>query len=546
MIQKKGSPVVLAILDGWGIGDRYPGNAIDIAQTPNFDRFCEGFPYCKLQASGEAVGLPPNEDGNTETGHLNLGAGYVVYQDLQRINVSIQNESFFSNTVLLRSIAHAKENKSSIHLMGLVGQGGVHSNLQHLLALLTLFQKNSFYDVYIHLFTDGRDSPQTSAPESIRLIDAKMKETGVGKFASIMGRYWAMDRDNRWDRTIRAYTTLTENTGKQAQSVYEVLEASYAQGITDEFIEPTVILDENKNPIKRIGDNDAVIFFNFRIDRPRQLSKLFLMRSLSPDDLGYGIATFGFHASSTLTEEDLGLSKRKIVQNLYFVTMTQYSRQIVEAGAYPAFPPEVVAYPLSRVISESGHHQLKITESEKERFVTYYFNGLRENAFPAEDRVIIPSPKVATYDMAPEMSAQDITDVVVHRIMTDEYSFIAINYPNADMVGHTGNIGAAVVGIEKVDSCLGILATAVLAKGGTLIITGDHGNAEEMINEKTGAIDTEHSQYPVPFIAISQELSGKKINVQGGKLADIATTILELLEIEKPKSMTGGNLLSEL
>ena len=541
--------VILAILDGWGIATAGPGNAIAQANTPNMNKFWASFPHTQLQASGDSVGLPRGEVGNTETGHLNLGAGRIVYQDLARINMSIADGSFFNNEVLLGSIAHAQKNNSNLHYMGLIGAGGVHSNLEHLFALIQFAARNKFERLFLHLFTDGRDSPPTSALTYVNKIREVIKTEKVGQIASIMGRYWAMDRDQRWDRTEKAYLALTKGIGHLIKTPEEIIEASYESGVTDEFIEPSVISSQDGKPLSLIRENDAVVFFNFRIDRPRQLSRAFVFKDFEKDGsvkwdfdpytIKYEKKHFASDAAKTIPT---GFNRGVALSNLYFTTMTEYGKPLVEEGAKVAFPPQTVDMPLSRVISELGLRQLRASESEKERFVTFYFNGQSEAAFTGEERLIVPSPKVALYDQKPEMSARELTEAVLNKIKGDSYKFILINYANADMVGHTGNIGATVKACEVVDECIGKLANFTLAYNGTLLITADHGNAEEMIDSQTGQIETEHSSNPVPFLSISNSFMGKSQTLQYGILADVAPTILTLLGLEVPGSMTGRNL----
>ncbi|MEK7497731.1 MAG: 2,3-bisphosphoglycerate-independent phosphoglycerate mutase [Patescibacteria group bacterium] len=545
----KSDLVILAVLDGWGIASPGPGNAIAQANTPNMNKFWASFPHTELQASGDSVGLPRGEVGNTETGHLNLGAGRIVYQDLARINMSIADGSFFKNEVLLGAIAHAQKNNSNLHFMGLVGAGGVHSNLEHLFALVQMASRNNFNRLFLHLFTDGRDSPPTSTLTYINKIREVIKTEKVGQIASIMGRYWALDRDQRWERTQRAYQALTRGVGHLIKTPEEIISASYESGVTDEFIEPSLISSQDGKPIGVIKDNDAVIFFNFRIDRPRQLSRAFVFKDFEKDGSikwdfdPYAIKYEKKHISE-LKEKPIptGFDRGIALSNLYFATMTEYAKPLIEEGAKVAFPPQTVDMPLGRVISELGLRQLRASESEKERFVTFYFNGQSESAFVGEERLIVPSPKVALYDQKPEMSARELTNAVLNKIKGDSYKFILINYANADMVGHTGNIGACVRACEVVDECIGKLANFTLAYNGTLLITADHGNAEEMIDAQTGQIETEHSSNPVPFLAISNSFMGKSQTLQFGILADIAPTILNLLGLNVPGSMTGRNL----
>jgi len=540
--------VCLVILDGWGIAPPGPGNAITQAKTPNINRFWLSFPHTQLQASGEGVGLPRGEAGNTETGHLNLGSGRIVYQDLARINMAIADGSFFTNKVLLEAIEWASKNNTNLHYMGLIGAGGVHSNLEHLYALIQLAASRNCKNLFLHLFTDGRDSPPTSVKTYISQVRDIMKKEGVGQIASIMGRYWAMDRDLRWERTAKAYAALTQGEGLLVKTPEEAVEMSYAQGKTDEFIEPSIVTDAKGKPIAIIKEGDSAVFFNFRIDRPRQLSRALIFEDFSKEALKveeYDPYLIDFAKKHTVQEtpQQKPFERGPRINNLNFVTMTEYSKPIVDNGAKVAFPPEIIAMPLGRVLAEAGKKQLRITESEKERFVGFYFNGGQE-AFPDEERVIIPSPKVATYDLKPEMSARKITEAVLNYFQTRlDYSFILVNFANADMVGHTGNIKPALSACEVVDECLGKIASYILAAGGTMIITADHGNAEEMINLKTQSIDTEHSTNPVPFIAISNKLLGKSQSLPSGILADVAPTVISLLGLTVPTSMTGRDLL---
>ena len=543
--------VVLAILDGWGLAPDAPGNAISKANTPNFDKFWASYPHAELEASGESVGLPRAEDGNTETGHLNLGAGRIVYQDLERINMAIADGSFFENKVLIAAIEHAIKFSSNLHYMGLLGAGGVHSNIEHLFALIHLAGKYKFDNLYLHLFTDGRDSPPTGAKTYLSRLREVLKKEGVGKIATIMGRYWAMDRDQRWDRTARAYFALTKGEGNLVKEPEEAVETSYSDGKTDEFIDPSVIVDKAGKPISIISDNDSIIFFNFRIDRPRQLAKAFVFKDFAKANILFDYDPYLIKYQKTHILQDSpkaqeAFARGEKLKNLFFVTMTEYGKPITDEGAKPAFPPEIIDMPLSGVVATSGFRQLKVTESEKERFVTFYFNGLREKEYPLEERVIIPSPKVPTYDQKPEMSAYELNQTLLKKLAASEYKLVVVNYPNPDMVGHTGNIGATVRAVEVVDDCIGKLANFVQAYEGALIITSDHGNAEELINRETNAIDTEHSTSRVPFIVISHQLLGKSYKLRTGILADVAPTILNLLELPTPASMTGSNILADV
>ena len=538
-------PVVLIVLDGWGIAPPSRGNALSLARLPNYSHLWYSFPHTTLAASGEAVGLPRGERGNTETGHLNLGAGRIVYQDLPRINMAIADGSFFKNSAFLQAIDHAKKNKAKLHLLGLIGTGGVHSNIEHLYALLHCCKEQQFANVFLHLITDGRDSPPTSARIYIEQINQELKTIGLGKIASIMGRYYAMDRDLRWDRTEKAYRALIQGQGRIAASCEEAIESSYAQGQTDEFIEPTIIKD-GESPMALVQSQDSVIFFNFRIDRTRQLTKAFVLEDFSKEAARsagfdpYAIDYYKKHVAYHIAISE-PFNRGPKVSNLFFATMTEYERGLpVDAVAYP---PETISFPLGKTLANHEFHQLRCTETEKERFVTYYFNGQREEPFPLEDRLIVPSPKVPTYDLKPEMSALELTTAIIDQIKRQFYQFILINFPNVDMVGHTGVIDAAVIACETIDSCLGRIIPEIISQQGYCIITADHGNVEEMLSPTTGEIDTEHSTYPVPFILIGKEFEGKAQELKSGILADVAPTILSLYGIEKPQSMTGRNLL---
>ncbi len=543
--------VILTILDGWGTAAPGPGNAITQAETPNINRFLASYPHTQLGASGDSVGLPKGEAGNTETGHLNLGAGRIVYQDLQKINMSIADGTFYQNQTLIGAIDHARTNNSNLHIMGLLGAGGVHSNIEHLFALIDLAKKHEFTKVFLHLFTDGRDSPPTAAKVYISHLREIMVQKGIGQIASIMGRYWAMDRDLRWDRTAKAYLALTQGQGNLVKTPEEAIDMSYAQGKTDEFIDPAIMTDTTGKPLVTIKENDSVVFFNFRIDRPRQLARAFVLEDFSKANVAIGFDPYKVKYEKSHLVETIPAAEPFVrgprLNNLYFVTMTEYSKPIVEAGAKVAFPPEMVKLPVGRVISEAGYKQLRACESEKERFVTFYFNGQQEQPSLGEDHLIIPSPKIATYDLKPEMSAREITQGVINKLTEfPDYKFVLINFANADMVGHTGSIGATARACQVIDECLGKLSDWIMGYGGTMLITADHGNAEEMIDAQTGEIETEHSSNPVPFIAISKNLFGKNQMLTSGILADIAPTILKLMEIEVPTTMTGRNLLSGL
>lgn len=543
--------VILAILDGWGISPPGPGNAIALAKTPNYDSLLASFPHTQLRAAGQSVGLPRGEDGNSETGHLNLGAGKIVYQDLARINMSIADGIFFKNKTLLGAIEHAKNNNSRIHLMGLVGAGGVHSSIEHLYALVHLMAENSFNNVFIHAFTDGRDSPPNAAKDYINSLKQILKKEGIGQIASIMGRYWAMDRDHRWDRTAKAYFALTKGEGVKVKTPEEAIEISYNKGASDEFIEPSIVVDSSNEPLALIHDNDSVIFFNFRIDRPRQLARAFVLPDFEKQAQQWEFDPYSdmyekTHQKKQSLTPSSTFTRGNPLQNLFFVTMTEYEKLLNNAGAHPAFPPEIVDMPVGRVVSLNNQIQLRASESEKERFVTFYFNGLREEPFIGEERLFVPSPKVATYDLKPEMSCYELTDAVLAKIKNNSYLFVVLNYANPDMVAHTGNIEATIKAIEATDACIGKLAKYVKTYGGNLLITADHGNAEELINLQTSQTDTEHSINNVPFLIISQKYQGNPQNITSGILADVAPTALKLMGLEIPSGMMGRNLLAEV
>jgi 2,3-bisphosphoglycerate-independent phosphoglycerate mutase len=536
-------PVVLIIMDGWGIAPPGPGNAISLAKLTNIPRLWTTFPHGKLQASGEAVGLPKGEDGNTETGHLNLGAGRVVYQDLPRINMAIADGSFFQNEAFLSAISHCEGHVSNLHIMGLIGSGGVHSNMEHLFALLWFCKNAAFSRVYLHLITDGRDSPPKSAITYISQVKDEIARVGIGTIASVIGRYYAMDRDQRWERTEKAYVALTEGKCLTASSATGAVEAAYQKNITDEFIEPTVLTRDGL-PISLVKNNDAVIFFNYRIDRPRQLTKAFVLSDFSEQAKlsGYDPYAIKYFKKHTQVQDPQEPFKRTLfLESLFFVTMTEYEKKL---PVTVAFPPQNVIAPLGKIIADNRLKQLRVAETEKERFVTYYFNGQREEAYANEERMIIPSAKVPTYDLKPEMSAREVTEKLLEKIESKQYDVIVVNLANPDMVAHTGVIPAAVTACEVTDECVGKIVNQVLLQDGACFITADHGNVEEMIDPVTGGVDTEHSTYPVPFICIDKDLQGKNLELPSGMLADVAPTILSLIGIPIPATMNGRNLLA--
>ncbi|MDN5277233.1 MAG: 2,3-bisphosphoglycerate-independent phosphoglycerate mutase [Clostridiales bacterium] len=506
---------VLIIMDGFGLSDQKEGNAVYQARTPNLDRYWNEYPHVAIQASGLDVGLPAGQMGNSEVGHLNIGAGRIVYQEFTRISKAIEDGSFFNNKALLAAIDNVKKHGTKLHLMGLVSDGGVHSHIEHLYALVELAKRNGLQQVYIHCFTDGRDVPPTSGKSYIEALERKLEEYKFGKIATVMGRYYAMDRDKRWDRTQKAYDALVLGTGEFASSAVEAMEQSYKADVTDEFVRPTVVL-ENGKPVATIGPNDSIIFFNFRPDRARQLTRAFIQPEFNEFPRGKGYFP------------------------VCFVSMTQYDETFT--NIHVAYEPQVLTNTFGEYISKLGKKQLRIAETEKYAHVTFFFNGGVEYPNENEDRVLIPSPKVATYDMKPSMSAFEVTDEVERRIASGEYDVIILNYANCDMVGHTGVMEAAIEAVETVDKCVGRVVEAVRARGGKVIVTADHGNAEQMIDYETGEPHTAHTSNPVPFILIDDTRKDVTLR-EGGRLADIIPTMLELMGLTKPEEMTGESLI---
>lgn len=504
-------PVMLIVLDGWGLGDEYEGNAIYLAKTPNFDRLLKEYPNTRLSASGLAVGLPEGQMGNSEVGHLNIGSGRIIYQELTKITKSIEDGSFFAKEEFLSAIDNAKKNGSKLHIMGLVSDGGVHSHNTHLYALLELCKREGFGDVYIHAFLDGRDVPPTIGKQHLTELKEEIDRIGVGKIATVSGRYYAMDRDKRWERTKLAYDAMVLGLGKNDTCPIEAVEKSYNEGINDEFVIPTVIL-ENGKPMATIDNGDSIIFFNFRPDRARQITR-------------------------AIVDEDFdGFNRDKRVDT-FFVTMTEYDKTIKNVNV--VFKTEKPENTLGEYVSNLSLNQLRIAETEKYAHVTFFFNGGREEPYKNEDRVLIPSPKVATYDLKPEMSAIEVKDEVLNRLKMDKYDLIILNFANPDMVGHTGVVEAAIKAVETVDSCLGEIVDLLLEIGGKAIITADHGNAEMMKDKSNGKPITAHTTNMVPLILVGD----KNMSLREGILADIAPTILDLMGLEKPEEMTGESLI---
>ena len=501
------------ILDGFGLNEKTEGNAVALAATPVIDGLMRDYPFVKGNASGLAVGLPDGQMGNSEVGHLNMGAGRIVYQELTRITKEIEDGDFFKNEALLKGIANVREHNSSLHLYGLLSDGGVHSHNTHLYGLLELAKREGIENVYVHCFLDGRDTAPTSGKGFIGELEEKMTEIGVGKIASISGRYYAMDRDNRWDRVEKAYAALTEGKGETAESAVGAMEASYAKDVTDEFFVPTVIL-ENGKPRATIKDQDTIIFFNFRPDRAREITRTFCMDEFDGFDRG----------------------PRK---NVTYICFTEYDVTIPNKEI--AFHKVELKNTFGEFLAAHGKTQARIAETEKYAHVTFFFNGGGEKPNEGEERILVKSPKVATYDLQPEMSAPEVCDRLCEAIGSGKYDVIIINFANSDMVGHTGILDAAVKAVETVDACVGRAVEAVKEAGGQMFLCADHGNAEQLIDYGTGAPFTAHTINPVPFILINADESCTLR--ENGCLADIIPTLIELMGMEQPEEMTGKSLL---
>ncbi|MGN0340713.1 MAG: 2,3-bisphosphoglycerate-independent phosphoglycerate mutase [Lachnospira sp.] len=506
-------PVVLMILDGYGLNSSTKGNGVALAKTPVMDKLMAEYPYVKGYASGLAVGLPDGQMGNSEVGHLNMGAGRIVYQELTRITKSIEDGDFFENKELLGAIENCKKNNSDLHLYGLLSDGGVHSHITHVFALLELAKRNGIKNVYVHCFMDGRDTAPDSGKDFIAKLYEKMEELGVGEIASVTGRYYAMDRDNRWDRVEKAYRALTLGEGNQAACGKCAIKASYEAGKTDEFVEPTVITKDGK-PVGVIKDKDSVICFNFRPDRAREITRCFC------DD--------------EFTGFDRGSRK-----DVYYVCFTDYDVTI--PNKYVAFKKEKITNTFGEFLAANNMTQARIAETEKYAHVTFFFNGGIEEPNKGEDRILVKSPKVATYDLQPEMSALEVCDKLCDAIRSDKYDVIIINFANPDMVGHTGVVDAVVKAIETVDACVGRAVEAVKEKDGVMFICADHGNAEVLVDENTGEPYTAHTTNPVPFILVNYD--NEYTLKENGKLCDIVPTLIDIMGMEKPAEMTGQSLL---
>lgn len=506
-------PVALIILDGWGNNPNHDFNAVYSANTPNFDKLMSTCPSTDIGASGMDVGLPEGQMGNSEVGHLNIGAGRIIYQELTRITKSILDGDFFENEALMKAVNNAKANDKALHLFGLLSDGGVHSHIEHLKGFIDLAKKNGLTKVYIHAFLDGRDTPPKSALEYIADIEAHMQKQGVGKIATVSGRYYSMDRDKRWERTELAYKNLVLGEGGQFASATELVEASYAEGVNDEFVLPGVILTEGQ-PTAKVSKGDSIIFFNFRPDRARQITR-------------------------AIVDENFDGFERTYFPTTY-VCLTQYDATMPNVTV--AYKPQTIDNTLGTFVASKGLNQLRIAETEKYAHVTFFFNGGVEEPNTNEDRALIPSPKVATYDLQPEMSAPELTETLLGKLGEDKYDLIICNFANPDMVGHTGVFEAAVKAVETVDTCLGRIIDKINALGGVAIITADHGNAEMMVDYETGKPFTAHTTNHVPVIVTG---AGDVKLRTGGKLCDLAPTLLEFLGLEQPVEMTGTSLLQK-
>lgn len=504
--------VMLMILDGWGLGEKYPGNAVYLGNTPNFDNLWNNYPHSQLIASGEEVGLPAGQMGNSEVGHLNIGAGRIIYQELSKISNNINNESFYQNLALNKAIDNAIEKGTKLHLLGLVSYGGVHSHMDHLFALLELCKRKDFNNVYVHAFLDGRDVAPDAAINDLQDLIDKMNEIGVGKLATVSGRYYAMDRDKRWERVEKAYNNMLLGDGVPSVDVIETIQGFYDDGVTDEFMLPFTVMEGDK-PVATIDDNDSIIFFNFRPDRARQMTR------------------------AIMDEEFHGFTRLKKVNDITFICLTLYDKTI--ENVIVAYPPETYVNTLGEVIAKAGKKQLRIAETEKYAHVTFFFNGGVEEPNENEDRYLVPSPKVATYDLQPEMSAYEVTEKVIEKMNSKEYDLIILNFANCDMVGHTAVKPAVIKAVETVDNCVGKILEAVDVNDYCLFVTADHGNSEYIIDKNTGGPFTAHTTNPVPFI----EYPDKNMELRDGILADISPTILDIMGIEKPEEMTNFSLI---
>ena len=508
----KNRQYLLMIMDGVGLNDEEKGNAFKLANTPNIDKYISKYPNTYVATSGMAVGLPEGQMGNSEVGHTNIGAGRIVYQKLTRITKEINEGKFFENSELKNAMDNAKKEGKALHIVGLLSDGGVHSHIDHLFALLKMAKNNGLENVYVHAILDGRDTPPTSAIEYVKELEEKMKEIGIGKIATLTGRYYAMDRDNRWERVKLAYDAMANGIGNFFKTAQKAIETSYEIQEFDEFVKPIVMVGEDGKPLGNVKSGDSIIYFNFRPDRARELTKAFML-------------------------EDFNGFEREKIQDLTFVTMTKYDDSIKNVGI--AYKPVELKNTLGEYLSNNGYTQLRIAETEKYAHVTFFFNGGKEEPYNGEGRILVPSPKVATYDLKPEMSAYEVTDNVVEAIDSKKYDVIIINYANGDMVGHTGNLEKTIEAVEALDKCVGRVISKIEEVGGEALITADHGNCEYMLDLKTGEPITSHSTFDVPFIVVSNRIKSLK----NGRLCDIAPTLLTLMDEKIPEEMSGESLI---
>ncbi len=525
-------PLVLVILDGWGYRAETRANAIALARKPIYDRLLREYPNTLIKTSGHSVGLPDGQMGNSEVGHLNIGAGRVVHMDSTRIELMIQNGDFFSDPTLLEAMKNARAGGRRLHLFGLVSDGGVHSYQTHLHALLKMARQNGVERVFVHAFMDGRDTLPTNGAGYLELLQQKMREYNTGKIASVNGRYYAMDRDRRWERIAKAFNAMVSGDGEGGKYVDPVqgVKDSYNKDVTDEFIVPFVCVDNRGEPLTRIRDEDSCICFNFRADRVRQITRALARNS--------GLNSQGGNDLPGAADLDVTIPRTRVPNNLHYVCMTQYDSKF---SLPVVIPPESMDNILANVMGQANLRNLRVAETEKYAHVTYFFNGGIEQPFPGEDRLLVPSQKVATYDLRPEMSAAGIADAVVKSVEEGTFDVIVVNFANADMVGHSGKLERTIKAVETVDGCLGRIETAVRAKGGALLITADHGNAEVMIDPVTGGPHTAHTTNPVPFIVIEED-SRKFTLKPEGSLRDVSPTVLGMMGIPQPKEMTGHDL----
>ena len=512
------SPVALIVLDGWGLSSEREQNAIALGRTPAWTELLERYPHGSLVASGEAVGLPPGQMGNSEVGHMNLGAGRIVYQDLTRIDKSIADGDFFENRALVDAMFRGGKEGQALHLVGLVSAGGVHSHLRHLVALVEMARRQRVERLFVHALTDGRDCAPTAAAEDVGSLERTLAGAGAGRVATVIGRYYAMDRDRRWSRTRRAYDAIVHGRGRTATSAAALLRSAYGEGVTDEFIEPGVVVDATGAPVGPVRAGDAVIFFNFRADRARQLTRGLALDRFDGFERG-GAATF---AVTTLTEYD------------------------ATYGLPVAFDPLAFSGNVAEVLTAGGRTNLRLAETEKYAHVTYFFNSGSEPPHPGEDRILVPSPRVPTYDLQPEMSAEGITNELLADVAAGRHDVIICNFANADMVGHTGKLDATVAAVSTLDRCLARIVRAMIDVGGSVLVTADHGNAEQMWDRERHGPHTAHTANPVPILLVAPELAGKHLSLRNGTLRDVAPTLLHLAGLEAPAEMTGGDLRSWL